>query len=102
MHLGSGLFHLPQYPRVKYLVDVTTYDHWEASAHSDDSMQIIRQAQDLLIKASSSHVRGIETYPRRLALRVPAKRFLSVDPLGPLLKVVRIESLNKDTSAYLL
>ncbi|MGA0808956.1 MAG: hypothetical protein ACO3PI_07895 [Burkholderiaceae bacterium] len=54
---GKGLRHQALYngtidlqcPRVKYLVDVVTYDHWEASAQSEDSMQIIRLAQDLLI-----------------------------------------------------
>ena len=53
---GKGLRHQAlyngtidlQYPRLKYLVDVTTYDQWEASAHSDDSMQIVSLAHDLL------------------------------------------------------
>ena len=53
---GKGLRHQAlyngtidlQYPRVKYLVDVITYDHWEASAHSDESMQIVSLAHDLL------------------------------------------------------
>jgi hypothetical protein len=53
---GKGLRHQALYngtidlqcPRLKYLVDVTTYDHWEASAHSDDSMQIVRLGHDLL------------------------------------------------------
>ena len=30
-------------------VDVITYDQWEASAHCEDSMQIVRVAQDLLL-----------------------------------------------------
>jgi len=54
---GKGLRHQAlyngtidlQYPRFKYLVDVITYGHWEASAHSDESMQIVRVAQDLLV-----------------------------------------------------
>jgi hypothetical protein len=54
---GKGLRHQALYngtidlqcPRVKYLVDVITYDHWEASAHCEDSMQIVRVAQDLLL-----------------------------------------------------
>jgi hypothetical protein len=53
---GKGLRHQAlyngtidlQYPRLKYLVDVISYDHWEASAHSDDSMQIVSLAHDLL------------------------------------------------------
>ena len=54
---GKGLRHQALYngtidlqcPRVKYLVDVITYDHWEASAQCEDSMQIVRVAQDLLL-----------------------------------------------------